>query len=296
MVLGEMYTAPPMLSILIVNWNTRDLLRKCLQSIQNFPPASPYEVIVVDNASSDQSAEMVEAEFPAVHLVASKENTGYAKGNNLAFQAANGDYLLTLNPDTEFDDLSLQRAIDVLDVNPKYGALGAQQIALDGSTQMSVRGFPTILGITGDILRLQVGPLGNYRLANFDYKQEQTAPQPMGTFLLFRRSALEEIGDPKIPFDEDFPIFFNEVDLLYRLSQAGWPCLYSPQVRVIHHGGEGTKQVRKSMIWESHRSLVRFLRKHKVRWWNAPLYWLVFGVVLAAAFVRARGYSAGFRS
>ncbi|MBN9501195.1 MAG: hypothetical protein J0H02_05400, partial [Armatimonadetes bacterium] len=96
--------------------------------------------------------------------------------------------------------------------------------------------------------------------------------------------------------DESFPIFFNEVDLLFRMSQAGWPCLYSPSVRVIHHGGEGTKQVRKSMIWESHRSLVRFLRKHQLRWWNAPLMYLVFGVVLVGAFVRARGYDAGFRN
>lgn len=285
-----------MLSILIVNWNTRDLLRKCLQSIEDHPPKSDFEVIVVDNASSDQSAEMVKTEFPQVILIASQENTGYARGNNLAFEAAKGNYLLTLNPDTEFDDPSLQCAQDVLDANPKFGALGARQIALDGSTQLSVRGFPTILGIAGDILKLKSGRFGSYRLADFDYEREQVAPQPMGTFLLFRRSALEAIGNPSAPFDESFPIFFNEVDLLYRLNEAAWPCMYSPKVRVIHHGGEGTKQVRKSMIWESHRSLVRFLRRHKVRWWNAPLYWLVFGVVLAAAFVRARGYSAGFRS
>ncbi len=285
-----------MLSILIVNWNTRDLLRKCLRSMEEFPAKGPQEVIVVDNASQDGSAEMVREEFLGVTLIASKENTGYAKGNNLAFAAAQGEYLLTLNPDTEFDDDSLQRAIDVMDANPRYGTLGAKQIALDGSTQQSVRGFPTILGIAGDLLGIKAGPFGSYRLPDFDYDQEQPAPQPMGTFLLFRREALSDIGDPQRPFDENFPIFFNEVDLLYRLHQKGWPCLYSPQVRVIHHGGEGTKQVRKSMIWESHRSLVRFLRKHRMRWWNAPLYWLVFGIVIAAAWVRARGYSAGFRS
>lgn len=284
-----------MLSILIVNWNTRELLRACLQSIVQHPPHMDYEVIVVDNSSRDESAEMVRTSFPTVRLIASEVNTGYAKGNNLAFEAASGDYLLTLNPDTEFDDDSLTKAVDILDANPKCGALGAKQIGLDGATQRSIRGFPTILGIAGDILGLKWGPFGSYRLANFDYEQEQLAPQPMGTFLLFRRKALEEIGDPKKPFDESFPIFFNEVDLLYRLKEANWPCLYSPQIRVIHHGGEGTKQVRKSMIWESHRSLVRFLRKHRWRWWNAPALLLVFGIVYVGAFVRARGYDAGFR-
>jgi len=289
-----------MLSILIVNWNTRDLLRACLRSISMHPPQCPYEVIVVDNSSRDQSSEMVLREFPQFHLVASDVNTGYAKGNNLAFTAATGEYLLTLNPDTEFDDGSLDRAIAVLDANPRYGALGARQIGLDGSVQHSVRGFPSLLGIAGDLLGLARSfphsALGSYRLPAFDYDQEQPAPQPMGTFLLFRREALEAVGDPAHPFDEGFPIFFNEVDLLYRLAKAGWPCLYSPSVRVIHHGGEGTKQVRKSMIWESHRSLVRFLRKHLFRWWNAPLMVLVFGIVYAGAFVRARGYDAGFRS
>ena len=289
-----------MLSILIVNWNTRDFLRACLKSIKNHPPTGDFEVIVVDNASTDQSADMVRSEFPEVLLVASKKNTGYARGNNLAFEQAKGDFLLTLNPDTEFDDASLDEAIHVLRINPKYGALGAKQVGMDGATQHSVRGFPSLIGIAGDLTGLATAlpnsAFGSYRLPAFDYEFEQSAPQPMGTFLLFRREALQAAGDPKSPFDESFPIFFNEVDLLFRLKTAGWPCLYAPSVRVLHHGGEGTKQVRKSMIWESHRSLVRFLRKHLMRWWNAPLMVLVFGIVYAGAFVRAKGFDAGFRS
>ncbi|MCC7230419.1 MAG: glycosyltransferase family 2 protein [Fimbriimonadaceae bacterium] len=289
-----------MLSILIVNWNTRELLRACLQSILDHPPTCPYEVIVVDNASTDSSAEMVQKDFLSVRLHASRQNLGYAAGNNQAFALATGNLLLTLNPDTEFDDNSLDRAIEVLEANPSYGTLGARQISLDGSTQSSVRGFPTILGIAGELTGLSrafpASVFADYRLPAFDYDLEQPAPQPMGTFLLFRREALQSVGDPAHPFDEYFPIFFNEVDLLFRLAKAGWPCLYSPRVRVIHHGGEGTKQVRKSMIWESHRSLVRFLRKHRWRWWNAPILLVVFGLVYVGAFVRAKGYDAGFRS
>lgn len=287
-----------MLSVLIVNWNTRELLRACLRSIHTFPPREPMEIIVVDNASSDGSADMVRSEFPAVCLVASERNTGYAHGNNLAFAQASGEWLLTLNPDTEFVDDSLQRSVDLLRSRPKIGCLGAKLVYPDGRTQSSVRGWPTVRGILGDLTglgrRFSRSALGSYRLASFDYDQEQLAPQPMGTFLLFRKEALESLGDPHRPFDEGFPIFFNEVDLLYRMHRAGWECLYSPSVRVVHHGGESTKQVRKSMIWESHRSLARFLRKHYQTPLNAPGLALVSGLIYLAALVRAKGYDAGF--
>ncbi|MFQ3677951.1 MAG: hypothetical protein SNJ74_08410, partial [Fimbriimonadaceae bacterium] len=133
----------------------------------------------------------------------------------------------------------------------------------------------------------------SYRLPAFDYSVGQPAPQPMGTFLLFKREALAAIGDPAAPFDLQFPIFFNEVDLLLRLERAGWETWYEPAARVLHHGGASTRQVRKSMIWESHRSLLRFLRKHRlVTPWAYPVVGLA---VWVGALVRARGYHAGFR-
>jgi GT2 family glycosyltransferase len=115
----------------------------------------------------------------------------------------------------------------------------------------------------------------------------------MGTFLLFRREALP---DPKHPFDEGFPIFFNEVDLLFRMKSAGWDCLYTPNAQIFHHGGESTKQVKKSMIWESHRSLVRYLRKHSGTVASRLGLPFVAAAIYAAAFVRAKGYHAGFRA
>lgn len=287
-----------MLSILVVNWNTRDLLRACLRSIAEHPSQQPYEVIVVDNASTDGSAEMVRNEFPEVILVASAKNTGYAAGNNLAFREASGDWLLTLNPDTEFVDDSLDRAIGILRMHPEAGCLGIRQVGVDGSVQSSVRGFPTMTGIFGDITGLgkaMGGALDSYRLSRFDYEREQRAPQPMGTFLLFRRKALEAVGDAKAPFDEGFPIFFNEVDLLYRLNKAGWPCYYTPDAKILHYGGESTKQVRKSMIWESHRSLIRYMRKHHGTGLGRVGLPVLAALVSLAAFVRARGYDAGFR-
>lgn len=282
-----------MLSIIVVNWNTKTVLRRCLDSIRAHPPKRSHEIIVVDNESSDGSAEMVESEFPEVVLIRSGANLGYAAGNNLAFAQAQGEWLLTLNPDTEFVDDSLDIAISCLESSPDCGALGAKQVLPDGSVQQSVRGFPAYSGILGEIPFLR-RVFGSYRLDGFDYELEQDAPQPMGTFLLFRREALQAIGDPRKPFDEGFPIFFNEVDLLYRLYLAGWKCRYNPRVRIWHVGGESTKQVRSSMIWESYRSLVRYMRKHHGTFWNWPALALLAGFGFVATFIRARGYHRGF--
>ncbi len=258
------------------------------------------ELIVVDNASTDGSAAMVRTEFPDVRLIESGGNLGYAAGNNLGLGVATGEWLLTLNPDTELIDQSLDSAVAYLRANPSVGALGARQIGTDGKTQRSVRGFPSLLGILGDVSgvgrRFPGSKLDSYRLTGFDYEKAGLAPQPMGTFLLFRRQALEAVGDAKAPFDLGFPIFFNEVDLLFRLSEAGWACHYLPEVRILHHGGESTKQVRKSMIWESHKSLVRYLLKHS----RGPIgrfgTRLAAAAIYASAWVRARGYDPGFRA
>jgi hypothetical protein len=242
---------------------------------------------------------MVREKYPEVKLVEPGKNLGYAAGNNAAFAVATGDLLLTLNPDTEFVDGSLEAAIAIMQSEAKLGAIGAKQIGPDGATQHSVRGFPTFAGIFGDVSGLgrkfSGGKLDSYRLSAFDYSVSQSAPQPMGTFLLFKRAALASVGDVNAPFDTAFPIFFNEVDLLYRLALAGWGCRYEPSVHIKHHGGESTKQVRKSMIWESHRSLVRFLWKHRRNPSQSVGVALLALVIYAGAFVRARGYDAGFR-
>lgn len=248
-------------------------------------------VVVVDNASSDGSAEMVTSEFDWVRLVSAGANLGYAAANNLGFrEAGDAEFVLTLNPDTEFFDDSLQRALDAMRGLPEVGAMGIRLVDPDGeTTQPSLRSFPRPSAIVPEALGL--GRLfGAYRMRGFDYSRSQEAEQPMGTFLLFRGSALREVGE----MDERFPIFFNEVDLLQRLVLAGWKVWYFADGRVKHLGGASTRQVKKSMIWESHRSLIRYYRKWYLRWWNAPLLWLFFGWVWLAALVRARGVHPGF--
>jgi GT2 family glycosyltransferase len=282
-----------MISVLIVNWNTRDLLDACLKSIPGNSGGHDVEVIVVDNASHDGSADMVRERHPHVKLIEPGSNTGYARGNNLAFAASSGGYVLTLNPDTELESETLEESLKAMDRHPEAVALGACQIGTDGLIQRSVRGFPSLRGIIGELTGLAKAypksAWGAYQLPAFDYSVEQPAPQPMGTFLFFRRSALDQLQSP--PYDEQFPIFFNEVDLLYRLSKQGGQAWYVPSVRILHHGGEGTRQVRKAMIWESHRSLMRFFEKHH----PSPLLPLLKLLVYAGACLRARGVYAGFR-
>jgi GT2 family glycosyltransferase len=211
---------PITLSICIVNWNTRELLRACLQSIYRYPPNAPFEVIVVDNASSDGSAAMVQAEFPQAVLIANTENLGYARGNNQAIQQAQGEYLLLLNPDTEVFPNTLNCALAFLAAHPETGAIGAKQLFPDGRVQPSVRGFPTpanLLWEVSGLARLFPRALGGYRMRAFAYDRIAEVDQPMATFLMVRRAVVEQIG----LMDEAFPLFFNDVDWCYRIKQAG---------------------------------------------------------------------------
>jgi N-acetylglucosaminyl-diphospho-decaprenol L-rhamnosyltransferase len=310
-----------MFSIVIVNWKTCEHLRRCLSSLETHGLGPEMQVIVVDNASGDGSAEMVASSFPWVRLIALDRNVGYAEGNNVGIAAALGggsdlsdDFILTLNPDVEFFDDSLRVAFEEMRKRPEVGAMGIRLVDPDGvTTQASLRSFPRPSAIVPEMLglsRLLPGVFGQYRMHGFDYGKSQEVEQPMGTFVLYRVAALlQACGEDRtdrtdktdksnssyFPFDPQFPIFFNEVDLLQRIANAGWKIWYCAGARLKHHGGASTRQVRKPMIWESHRSLVRYYRKWYYRWWKAPLFWLFAGLVYLGAFVRAKGFSEGFR-
>ena len=270
------------LSVCIVNWNTRDYLRECLTALLHYPPAgADMEVIVVDNASADGSAAMVASEFPHISLLGNSDNNGYAEGNNQALERASGDFLLLLNPDVVVHPESLTRALAFMEEHPLAGALGGRLISRDGETQRSVRGFPDPGPVLWDAVGLsRLFPrsrvFGAYRMTWFDYDRVSEVDQPMGSFLLLTRAALDKVG----LLDPQFPIFFNEVDWCWRAKREhGFPIYYTPNVVVTHYGGSSTRQVKAAMVRESHRSLLRFYDKHYARL-TPPVKRLIRGAVL----------------
>ncbi|MBV9469942.1 MAG: glycosyltransferase [Abitibacteriaceae bacterium] len=255
----------PLVSILIVNWNTRDYLRACLLSLEATCAAIKHEVIVVDNASHDGSAAMVRDEFPAVQLIANADNAGYAAGNDQAYAVAQGEWIWLLNPDTEVLDDALDSMLNFLQADAKRGAVASALIdAKTGKPQRSCRTFPTPAALWSEATGLarfysRSRRFGFYRMGWWRYHDTRPVDQPMASSLLLRREAIEDAGGL---FDEQFPIFFNDVDLCWRLWARGWQIWYLHQAQVLHHGGASTRQVKPEMIAASHRALRLFYEKH----------------------------------
>jgi GT2 family glycosyltransferase len=254
-----------MLSILIVNWNTREYLSACLSSLFVACKNIPHEIIVIDNASNDGSAEMVRLEFPSVELIASKENLGFAAGNNLAYAHSRGEWIWLLNPDTEVIPGAPKSLVAWLQADDKRGAVASALIdARDKKPQRSCRTFPTPAALWVEALGLarrfpRSRRFGFYKMGWWTYDDARPVEQPMASSFLMRREAIESSGGL---FDEDFPIFFNDVDLCWRLIQNKWEIWYLPEAKVLHHGGASTSQRRPEMIAESHRALRVFYAKH----------------------------------
>ena len=254
-----------------------------MQSLHEFPLACGVtEIVVVDNASTDGSADMVRTQFPDVVLVANDQNAGYADGNNQALCAASGDYLLLLNPDIVFKNDALSPSIAFMEERPDCGALGCKLLSTDGSTQRSVRGFPDPLPVLFEYLGLaRIFPrsrvFGRYRMTFLDYDSIAVVDQPMGSYLMIRRKTLDDVG----LLDPDFPIFFNEVDWCFRaVREKRWKIYYTGTISVLHYGGSSTRQVKARMVTESHQSLIRFYRKHYRGKIPKLLYWMIENAVL----------------
>ena len=267
------------------------MLRACLLSLRATCADVAHEVIVVDNASHDDSAALVRAEFPEVHLIANTSNEGYAAANNQAFAAARGELIWLLNPDTEVQPLALQRLVDFLQADNRRGAVASALIdARSGRPQLSCRTFPTPAALWVEAAGLarcypRSRRYGFYRMGWWRYHDARQVEQPMASSLLLRRAAIESSGGL---FDEQFPIFFNDVDLCRRLRFANWEIWYLPSSEVVHHGGGSTQQVRVEMIRESHRSLRRFYEKHYRGVLPLPVYYSTVALIEGGGWLRRR--------
>jgi GT2 family glycosyltransferase len=267
------------LSIVIVNWNTRDLLTQCLDSIYAHPPDCEFAIWVVDNASSDGSAQMVGARFPNVRLIKNRENLGFARANNQALRASTGLYLLLLNPDTEVSANALTQLVKYLQNHPKVGIAGANLINADGTYQSSFASFPTLLSellnATG-LMRWFYRSRISIREST-DNSQVQSVDWVSGACLLVRRQAFEEVG----LLDEEYFLYGEEMDWCYRMKRHGWQVSHLPSARVIHLEGQSSKLAgRKKMIWLA-QSHLRFMTKYRGWLWGR-IFALIWHMASAA--------------
>jgi N-acetylglucosaminyl-diphospho-decaprenol L-rhamnosyltransferase len=256
------------LSIVILSWNVRDLLRQCLESVASGRPLSANhpllvtEIIVVDNASSDGSVEMVHAEFPAVRLIANQTNRGYTGGNNDGIAAATGRYVMILNPDTRVLDDALAAMVAYADAHPDVGVVGPQLLNPDGGVQSSRRRFPTLM--TGLFESTWLQPLAprdvlrRYYMLDQPDDTIQEVDWLFGACFLVRREVIQQVG----VLDEDFFMYSEEMDWCRRIRQAGWKVVYLPEAQVIHYGGRSSDQVAAQRHVYFQTSKVRYFRKH----------------------------------
>ena len=251
------------LSIIIVSWNMRNDILNCLRSLYDALSSKAFETIVIDNASSDGSVREIRKEFPKVKCIDNDSNYGFAKANNQGVKSAKGEYLLFLNPDTIMHSGTLDCLIDFMDNNKDVGMCGPKLLNDDGSIQRSVRRFPSYRGALYRFTFLRYFKIfkNSYRswlMRDFDYKSQGDVDQLMGAALLVRKSIMEKQGG----FDERYFMYYEEVDLCYRIKQNGWRIVYLPQARITHLGGRSSQQVPAAKRIMMLNSMLKFFRKH----------------------------------
>lgn len=269
-------------SVIIVNWNTKLALESCIESIYKEAGDVEYEIIVIDNASSDGSAEMVRCRFPEAVLIVEQTNRGYAAAVNKGIGIARGRYVLVLNSDTVLDDAAIEKTVKYADQHPKAAVIGCQVRESLDRIQMTSFRFPSLLN-----LFLRVSGLaktfknnrffGREHMLWWKRDSQRRVDVVSGMFMFVRADAIREVG----LMDEDYFMYCEETDWCYRFSRAGWKVVFWPGARITHfHGGsQSTRQNSLSMFVQLHKSLLLFLKKHK-----GPVTYFAGRVMLAVSF------------
>ena len=258
-----------LVSIVIVSWNTRELLGRCLASTLASELGASSEIIIVDNASSDGSAEMITKDYPGVTLIANSENRGFAAATNQGIRASHGRYVLLLNPDTKATESFLRILVGFLEDTPRAGAAGPLLLGGSGEVQGSCFQLPTLGRELWRLLHLdQLNERSS--ISHFDPHRPKKVETIGGACILVRHEVFDQIG----LLDERFFIYSEEVDFCRRMFDFGWEIYWVPQAVLVHYGGESTKQVRKQMFLELYRSKIQYFRKH-LGFWGTTAYKLV---------------------
>lgn len=248
-------------SVIVVNWNLKDHLRSCLESVRNFRGSVSVEIIVIDNGSTDGSIEMMEREFADAKLVRNRSNLGFARASNEGMAAAAGRYLFLFNNDARLFEGALPRLVEFMDRHPDVGLCGPRVSNPDGTLQVRSKGFypsiPRALGqffVPGFLRRQQ--PLGFYEARDLNVTRD--IDWLSGCALMARREAVEDVG----LLDDEVFMYLEDVDWCYRMRQAGWKVVYVPQGEVLHYGGVSMKKQKGKVVGSHAASLVAFYKKY----------------------------------
>lgn len=266
------------LSILIISYNTSELTINAIRSVYQSITEYKYEIIVVDNNSKDDSVERIRNLFPLVNLIVNKENVGFAKANNQAIKLARGRYILLLNSDTIVQNDTLDVMIRFMDQHPEVGASGCKVILPDGSLDKACRrGFPTpsasfyyAFGVSK--LFPSVPRFNQYQLGYLSPDESYPIDSLVGAFMLVRKEVVEIIGG----LDEDFFMYGEDIDWCYRIKHAGWEIYYYPQTQIVHYKGASSRRKPFKIVYEFHRAMVLFHRKHYSKQYSFLIDCLVY--------------------
>ncbi|MFH1161232.1 MAG: glycosyltransferase [bacterium] len=252
------------LSVVIVNYNVKYFVEQCIHSIQKAMDGLTTEIFVVDNNSVDGSVRMIREKFPEVHLMENKDNKGFSKANNQAIRKAKGEYILILNPDTILEDDTLVKCVEFMDNHPDAGGLGVKMI--DGKGKFlpeSKRGLPSpsvaffkMFGFSALFPKSKL--FSKYHLGYLDKDKTHEVDILAGAFMMLRKTVLDSIG----LLDENFFMYGEDIDLSYRITQAGYKNYYFPETRIIHYKGESTKKSSLNYVFLFYNAMIIFARKH----------------------------------
>jgi len=266
------------LSIIIVNYNVKEFLRNCINSICASLTTKGYEIIVIDNNSSDNSVEMLKNEFPQVKLIENKENRGFAAANNQGISISKGRYILLLNPDTIVLPNALDTMMAFLDSHPKVGALGCRILNPDGTLQSSCRNFPSLLMIFFENIALyklfsKSRVISKYYLRYWDHNKNRAVDWVLGACLMVRREVIDMVG----LLDENFFMYGEDADWCKRINKQGWEVFFIPEAQIIHYGSQSSKLQQVQNLIELHKSRQLFFKKHYGRI-TASLGRIIYGL------------------
>lgn len=268
------------LSIIIVNYNTYSLTKQTIDSVINQCNSFKYEILLIDNASTDGSIRQLKEDFidqqDFIHIIENNANLGFGKANNIGMKASWGDYILLLNSDTVVVDDCLEKCLDYIEQNEMIGVLGCKVVLGDGSLDHACkRGFPTPKASLYYFLKLDKKNPKKYGLYDALHLGEDEVGEVdalMGAFMLMPRKVLDEVG----LFDEDYFMYGEDIDLCYRIKSAGYKVLYYPEARIIHYKGGSSKKRRTKVIYDFHHAMWIFYRKHYYKKYNFGITILVW--------------------